>query len=131
VKGQALRKSLLEVGVELNLLDLNSVKNDPGSITCSGALEAVRAFHVDQKTTLSDPDLKLRLVGSSLGGYIVARYCTEYISMLEGVLSTERRVRGHTRAFVPSNPFLYGHLASGNLARKKITSRHSGFTSGG
>ncbi len=74
MKGQALRRSLLEVGVELNLLDLNAVEHDPGSITCSGALEAVRAFHMDQKTALDDPDLKLRLVGSSLGGYIVARY---------------------------------------------------------
>lgn len=70
--------------MELNLLDLNAVENDPGSITCSGALEAVRAFHADQKTALGDPDLKLRLVGSSLGGYIVARYRAEKIkSMLE------------------------------------------------
>lgn len=47
--------------------------NDPGAITCSGAVEAVRAFHLEQKCALGDEGLKLRLVGSSLGGFIVAR----------------------------------------------------------
>lgn len=73
VKGQALRKGLLELGVDLSLLNLNGVDNDPGAITCSGAVEAVRAFHLDQKSASGDPGLKLRLAGSSLGGYIVAR----------------------------------------------------------
>lgn len=73
VKGQALRKTLRETGVELNLLDLNAVKDDPGSITCSGAVEAVRAFHLKQKSASGNPGLKLRLVGSSLGGFISAR----------------------------------------------------------
>lgn len=73
VKGQALRKTLLETGVELNLLNLNGVEDDHGSITCSGAVQAVRAFHLDRKSVSGDPGLKLRLVGSSLGGFISAR----------------------------------------------------------
>ncbi|CAM9362077.1 unnamed protein product [Ectocarpus fasciculatus] len=77
IKGQALRKSLLGVDVELSLLNLNG-GDDPGAITCSGAVEAVRAFHLEQKCALDDQGLKLRLVGSSLGGFIVARYAEMY-----------------------------------------------------
>lgn len=74
VKGQALHKTMLEAGVDMSLLNLNGEdSSDMGAITISGALEAVRRFHLDRKSTLGDPDLKLRLVGSSLGGYIVAR----------------------------------------------------------
>lgn len=74
VKGQALRKTMLEAGVDMSLLNLNGEdSNDLGAITISGALKAVRQFHLDRKSTLGDPGLKLRLVGSSLGGYIVAR----------------------------------------------------------
>ncbi|CAN0461246.1 unnamed protein product, partial [Ascophyllum nodosum] len=78
VKGKALQRSMFEVGVDLALLNLNGPDNDPGGITCSGALEAVRQFHLDKKTSLGDPGLKLRLTGSSLGGYIVARYAELY-----------------------------------------------------
>lgn len=82
VKGQALRESLLEKGVDLSLLNLNGEDDDPGAITCSGAVEAVRAFHLDQKSALGNPGLKLRLAGSSLGGYIVARSATNDISVV-------------------------------------------------
>eukprot|EP00903_Cladosiphon_okamuranus_P011593 g10903.t1 len=78
VKGQALRETLRETGVALNLLNLNAVEDDPGSITCSGAVEAVRAFHLEQKSVAGDPGLKLRIVGSSLGGFISARYAELY-----------------------------------------------------
>lgn len=64
---------MLEVGVDMSLLNLNGEDNDPGAITCSGALKAVRQFHLDRKSAVGDPGLKLRLAGSSLGGYIVAR----------------------------------------------------------
>lgn len=82
VKGQALRKSMLEVGVDLSLLNLNGPGNDPGAISCSGALEAVRTFHLEQKAASGDPGLKLRLVGSSLGGFIVARCVTFALCMI-------------------------------------------------
>eukprot|EP00904_Undaria_pinnatifida_P010181 jgi/Undpi1/6293/HiC_scaffold_20.g08777.m2 len=79
VKGQALRKTMLEAGVDMSLLNLNGEdSSDVGAITISGALKAVRQFHLDRKSTLGDPGLKLRLVGSSLGGYIVARYAEMY-----------------------------------------------------
>eukprot|EP00752_Nemacystus_decipiens_P010512 g9362.t1 len=78
VKGQALRKTLRETGVDLNLLNLNAVEDDPGSITCSGAVEAVRAFHLEQKSVSGNSGLKLRLIGSSLGGFISARYAELY-----------------------------------------------------
>ncbi|CAM9218050.1 unnamed protein product [Scytosiphon promiscuus] len=78
VKGLALRKSMLAAGVDLSLLNLNGPGNDPGAISCSGALEAVRTFHLEKKTASGDPGLKLRLVGSSLGGFIVARYAELY-----------------------------------------------------
>lgn len=74
VKGQVLRESMLEAGVDMMLLNLNGADNDPGAITCSGALQAVRDFHLEKKATAGDPGLKLRLVGSSLGGYVVARF---------------------------------------------------------
>lgn len=89
VKGQALRESLLEKGVDLSLLNLNGEDNDPGAITCSGAVEAVRAFHLDQKSALGNPGLKLRLAGSSLGGYIVARSAT-MVFLLAGVVAADR-----------------------------------------
>lgn len=73
MKGQALRKSMLAVGVDLALLNLNGPENDPGAISCSGALEAVRTFHLEKKDKCGDAGLKLRLAGSSLGGFIVAR----------------------------------------------------------
>lgn len=74
VKGQALRKTMLEAGVDMSLLNLNGGDgSDAGAMTISGALKAVRQFHLDRKSTLADPGLKLRLVGSSLGGFIVAR----------------------------------------------------------
>lgn len=92
VKGQALRKTLREAGVELNLLNLNAVEDDPGSITCSGAVEAVRAFHLEQKSSSGEPDLKLRLVGSSLGGYISAR--CERKSLAVGQVNCTKCARG-------------------------------------
>ncbi|CAM9525562.1 unnamed protein product, partial [Laminaria digitata] len=79
VKGQALRKTMLEAGVDMSLLNLNGEDgSDAGAMTISGALKAVRQFHLDRKSTLADPGLKLRLVGSSLGGFIVARYAELY-----------------------------------------------------
>lgn len=65
---------MLEVGVDLTLLNLNGPDQDPGALTCSGALKAVRQFHLDKKVELDNPALKLRLTGSSFGGYIVARF---------------------------------------------------------
>lgn len=76
-KGQALQKNMLEVGVDMSLLNLNGKDNDPGRISCSGALDAVRQFHLEKKSASGDPGLKLRLVGSSFGGHIVAR-CAFY-----------------------------------------------------
>lgn len=64
---------MLEVGVDMSLLNLNGEDNDPGAISIAGALKAVRDFHVDKKAAASDPGLKLRLMGSSLGGYITSR----------------------------------------------------------
>lgn len=72
-KGQALRKRLLERGVDLALLNLNGKNNDLGAITCSGALDAIRQFHLETKRASGNPGLKLRLAGSSLGGFLVAR----------------------------------------------------------
>lgn len=62
-----------QVGVDLWLLNLNGVDNDPGAITFAGGLQAVRDFYLERKAAVGDPRLKLRLVGGSLGGYIVAR----------------------------------------------------------
>lgn len=78
VKGQALRQSMLEAGLDMTLLNLNGADNDPGAMACSRALQAVRDFHLEKKAIAGDPGLKLRLVGSSLGGYIVARYADLY-----------------------------------------------------
>lgn len=74
VKGLALRESMLEVGVDMSLLNLNGEGSGPGAMLISGALQAVRQFHTDKKSAVGDPGLKLRLTGSSLGGFIVARF---------------------------------------------------------
>lgn len=65
---------MLEAGLDMTLLNLNGADNDPGAMACSRALQAVRDFHLEKKAIAGDPGLKLRLVGSSLGGYIVARF---------------------------------------------------------
>lgn len=88
VKGQALREILLKKGVDLSLLNLNGEDKDPGAITFSGAVKAVRAFHLDQKSALGKPDLKLRLAGSSLGGYVVARWAAN--DVLIGLVGMQR-----------------------------------------
>lgn len=80
VKGQELRKSMLDAGVDMTLLNLNGAENDPGAITCSGAVQAVRDFHLEKKAAAGDPELKLRLVGSSLGGYVAARFVCVCVS---------------------------------------------------
>lgn len=73
-KGQALRKAMLEVGVDMSLLNLNGEDGNMGAITISGGLKTVRRFHLD------NPGLKLRLGGSCLGGYIVARCSQKNLS---------------------------------------------------
>lgn len=95
VKGQALRESLLEKGVDLSLLNLNGEDDDPGAITCSGAVGAVRAFHLGHKSASGNPGLKLRLAGSSLGGYIAARSANRWVSCWLGSMAERAKIKNY------------------------------------
>ncbi|CAM9969069.1 unnamed protein product [Discosporangium mesarthrocarpum] len=75
-KGTELKRRMAEAGVDLHLLNLNG-GDDPGGISYSGAINAVKSFYIDEQRRLGT-EIRLRLIGSSLGGYVVARYAELY-----------------------------------------------------
>ncbi|CAM9153757.1 unnamed protein product [Choristocarpus tenellus] len=81
--GVELKKQLADKRVDLELLNLNG-GDDPGGISFSGGVEVVRTLFEDKKQVLGD-GIKLRLIGSSLGGYVVARYAELYPDQVDRI----------------------------------------------
>ncbi|CEL98256.1 unnamed protein product [Vitrella brassicaformis CCMP3155] len=72
-KGTFLKDKLSPLGIDLQLIDLNRGK-PPGQMTYDGALIAVDEVWEREAGAHGEGEVKLRLIGSSLGGYFAARY---------------------------------------------------------
>ncbi|KAG5180053.1 hypothetical protein JKP88DRAFT_167140 [Tribonema minus] len=70
-KGVHVRKELQHLA-DIELLDLN-LPDGSGVVTYASGLAAIERF-LEQQRLLHGHGVKLRLIGSSLGGYIVARF---------------------------------------------------------
>eukprot|EP00639_Heterosigma_akashiwo_P018490 CAMPEP_0206401390 /NCGR_PEP_ID=MMETSP0294-20121207/26235_1 /ASSEMBLY_ACC=CAM_ASM_000327 /TAXON_ID=39354 /ORGANISM="Heterosigma akashiwo, Strain CCMP2393" /LENGTH=228 /DNA_ID=CAMNT_0053858069 /DNA_START=115 /DNA_END=798 /DNA_ORIENTATION=- len=85
-KGTFLRDVFDKSGVQLELLNLNGGP-DASTLTYSGALDAVAAHHRRlQARSPGGRPVKLRLVGSSLGGYVAARYAELHPEQVDRLL---------------------------------------------
>jgi Uncharacterised protein family (UPF0227) len=71
-KGLELQRRLALAGIDLQLLDLN-LPDGSGAVSYDSGLAALSTFLDQQKLQHADKNVKLRLIGSSLGGYITAR----------------------------------------------------------
>jgi Uncharacterised protein family (UPF0227) len=71
-KGLELQRRLAPIGIDLQLLDLN-LPDGSGAVSYDSGIAALTNFLDQQKLQHADKKVKLRLVGSSLGGYITAR----------------------------------------------------------
>ncbi|CAM9451133.1 unnamed protein product [Chrysoparadoxa australica] len=87
VKGVAIKKELENAKISLDLLNLNSGP-DKGGISYSGGIQAIRDYweSCQAEAAVSRQTVKLRLVGSSLGGYVVARYAELYPETVDRVV---------------------------------------------
>ena len=71
-KGQLLKRAFSErYGAELHLLDLNE-DGHASTLTYSGGIRRVEAFIAGQEAVAGGAPLEVRLIGSSLGGYVAA-----------------------------------------------------------
>jgi Uncharacterised protein family (UPF0227) len=70
-KGLELQRRL-SPGIDLQLLDLN-LPDGSGAVSYDSGIAALGYFLDQQRSQHADKNVKLRLVGSSLGGYITAR----------------------------------------------------------
>jgi Uncharacterised protein family (UPF0227) len=71
-KGLELQRRLAPSGIDLQLLDLN-LPDGSGAISYDSGLAALSNFFEHHSAQHPDKNVKLRLIGSSLGGYITAR----------------------------------------------------------
>ena len=97
-KGGIFRKRFAEKGIELNVFDVKAGKGHADT-RVSISLQALEAFYDEHKTPL-------RLIGSSMGGYISAVYASQHPTHVDRIVLLNPAVN----LKVASNEHLYRRM---------------------